>query len=142
MNGVRIRQAMCWRPVVLNLQCVSESSTGCLDIRVPGLHTGDSDLVGLGGGVAFLTSSLMLLVQEISFEKYCCTPICMPGTQALIWGKYWEIRPSGEIHPRSIKNEYAVNSVFLTDDSPSEQNNKLSWFVFFFPFPRWLLGLE
>ena len=47
MNGMRIRQAMCWRAVVLNPQCVlkSEPSRGCLNIC--GLHTDDSDLVGL-----------------------------------------------------------------------------------------------
>ena len=48
---------MCWRPVVLNPQCVSESPTGCVNIRVPGLRTGDSDLVGLLWGVRSCISS-------------------------------------------------------------------------------------
>ena len=120
MNGMRIRQAMCWRPVVLNPQCVliSEPSRGCLNIR--GLHTGDSDLVGLVWGMmsgisinSKFPGDLSSWLRKSPFEKDCCRQISMPQAQALIWQKYWKIRLSREIHPRSIKSKYAVNSLYF-----------------------------
>lgn len=145
MNGVRIRQAMCWRPVVLNPQCVSESSTGCVNIRVPGLHAGDSDWVGLvWGGRSCISSKFPdapglgnHLLRSTAVHRSAC-----PTHKHLFGGNTGK-----SDHPGKFTQEVLKMNMLLTLFSLlmilhlSRTINFLGLFVFF-PFPRWLLGLE
>lgn len=146
MNGMRIRQAMCWRPVVLNPQCVliSEPSRGCLNIR--GLHTGDSDLVGLVWGMMSGISINSKFPGDLSAPGSGNHPLRRTAVDrsACPKPKHLSGRNTGKSDcPGKSTQEVLKASmlltlfIFLTGDSPSEWRNKL---LFFLPIPRWLLG--